>query len=92
MAGWVLGGAIPGYYPATKGGPRTSEAGPVRPAGPGVGGFWGRNTHVRGRRRGRSCTTLRARSVAPGALPVQDLADCRLTANKGEISVIFLKT
>ena len=27
-----------------------------------------------------------------GSLPVQDLADCRLLANKGEIKVIFTET
>ena len=69
--GWYQGGytgrAIPGYYPATKGGPRYSEAGPgtscrevewVVP-GAGIPSYWGR-------RRGRSWTTLRARSEPTG--------------------------
>ena len=42
--GWVGGGVYRVYYPAAKGGPQDSEAGPVGPARAGVGGPEGRNT------------------------------------------------
>ena len=66
--GRVYGRAGPGYYPATLlgEGPCSSEAGPQALQGP---EWW---EHGAGRAL-QSWTTLRARSVTPGALPVQDL-------------------
>ena len=68
---WV--GGWRGYtgYPATllEEGPSTSGAGPGGPAGAGVGGLQEPDVPRAG---DGSWTTLRARSVYPVALPVQD--------------------
>ena len=74
-------GAIPGTNPAPSKDPPDSEAGPVSPAGAGVGGLEGPS------RAGwalHPVPTLRARSALQASL-VRASAYSRLLANKGEI-------
>ena len=89
--GWVPGGAIPGTQPRARGGSQI----PAKRAPEAQGGWsgWvsGSRTSLGDGGRGRSWTTLRARSVPPGALPVQDLADCPPTAKGARFSSIFSK-
>ena len=85
--GWVYRVGIPGStYPADMllGERLTdSEAGPGRPARPGVGGL--SSSGVR-------CTPYHPLRCAPGPAPLYGACSsgCRLWANKGEISLILV--
>ena len=86
--GWVLGGAIPGTTqpPCTARGAQacTAKRAPEGPARAWSGWYmpgWARVPR----------TTLRARSVTPGPLPVLGTRFRRLLANKARFTLILLK-
>ena len=79
----------PASPPTARGGKtQDSEAGPGSPVGAGVGGPGAGRTYGG---RGRSCTTLRARSAHPVGLPVQDLADAHLGPIRRDYDLFSLK-
>ena len=99
--GWVPGEGYTGYYPAARGEVQIQRSGPRKPRR-GWSGWYlelGRPTYGQmkvnkgpGTAAGTAPrTTLRARSVPPGALPVLGPSECRLTANRARISLILLK-
>ena len=83
--GWVQGGAIPGYYPAsTKGGPRTAKRAPEALQGL----EWvvlGRNARCGGGDGPGTTPAGPGRSWPARPSLSQDLSECRLWANNGEI-------
>ena len=90
--GWGIRVGIPGEYPATllEEVPSTAKRAPEAHSVGWSGWYWGPGVPVLGTAAG----TVLVPPCGPGRPPVgslyQDLTDCRLTANKGEISGHFL--
>ena len=88
--GGYTGGVLPTHRPRARGA-HNEELHPGGSLLPGARGYCGRAYGVR-RRDGPGYHPCGARSVWPASLPcTQDLAECRLWANKGEIPCLFRK-